>query len=153
VAVLKTSLSEEPLDVGRALVDVQAPELGGLALFVGTVRSTPAAAGNQGKSVVGLEYDAHPELAPQRLDAIAKEAANRWDIRRIVLVHRSGACGLGDPTVVVACGAPHRSDALEACRWMIDMIKGTVPIWKREMYADGSSWVGAEESHEGSHRA
>lgn len=142
--MLKTSLSEEPLDVGRAIADVQAPELGGIALFVGTVRTTPAAAGSEGKNVVGLEYDAHPELAPKRLDEIAREAAERWDIRRIVLVHRMGACGLGDPTVVVACGAPHRSDALEACRWMIDTIKGSVPIWKRELYADGSSWVGPE---------
>ena len=145
--MLKTSLSDEPLDVGRAMADIQAPELGGIALFVGTVRSTPAAAGNHGKNVVGLEYDAHPELAPRRLDEVAREAAERWDIRRIVLVHRTGACGLGDPTVVVACGAPHRSDALEACRWMIDTIKGTVPIWKKELYADGSSWVGAEGSH------
>jgi molybdopterin synthase catalytic subunit len=147
VAVLKTSLSEEPLDVGRAIADVQAPELGGIALFVGTVRTTPAATDGEGKNVVGLEYDAHPELAPKRLDAIAREAAERWDIRRIVLVHRTGACALGDPTVVVACGAPHRSDALEACRWMIDTIKGTVPIWKKELYADGSSWVGPEGSN------
>jgi molybdopterin synthase catalytic subunit len=147
MAVVKTSLSDSPLDVARALADVQAPELGGLAVFVGTVRSSAAVDGNQNKSVVGLEYDAHPELAPRGLEEIAREAVERWDVRRVVLVHRTGACGLGDPTVVVACGAPHRADALEACRWIIDTVKGTVPIWKKELYADGSSWVGPEGSH------
>ncbi len=145
--MLKTSLSEAPLDVGRAIADVQAPELGGLALFVGAVRSSPAVAGNEGKAVVGLEYDAHPELGPRRLDEIAREATQRWDVQRVVVVHRTGACELGEPTVVIACGAPHRSDALEACRWIIDTVKGTVPIWKKELYADGSSWVGPEGSH------
>jgi molybdopterin synthase catalytic subunit len=146
VAVLKTSLSEAPIDVSEAIADVQAPELGGLAVFVGTVRSSPAVAGNEDKTVVGLEYDAHPELGPRRLDEIAREAAQRWDVKRVVVVHRTGACELGEPTVVIACGAPHRAHALEACRWIIDTVKGTVPIWKKELYADGSSWVGSEGS-------
>ena len=91
-----------------------------------------------------LDYEAHPTLAHERLQSIAREAAERWGLDRVVAVHRTGACEIGEPTVVVACGAAHRAEALDACRWMIDTIKTTVPIWKREVYADGSAWIGAE---------
>ena len=77
---------------------------------------------------------------------MATEAARRFDIRHITAVHRTGPCGLGEPTVVVATSAPHRGDALDACRFTIDEIKASVPIWKREVYAeeDDSAWVGTE---------
>jgi molybdopterin synthase catalytic subunit len=120
------------------------PQCGGIGVFVGTVRATAAATSNREKSVTALEYEAHPELAPQRLRALLDEATGRWDLRGVVAKHRTGACQLGEPTVVVACSSPHRGDALDACRWIIDEIKATVPIWKREVYADGSDWVGAE---------
>jgi molybdopterin synthase catalytic subunit len=120
------------------------PQCGGIGVFVGTVRATAAVTSNREKSVTGLEYEAHPELAPQRLRALLDEATGRWDLRCVVAKHRTGACQLGEPTVVVACSSPHRADALDACRWIIDEIKATVPIWKREVYADGSDWVGAE---------
>lgn len=141
---INTALSEAPLDVPGALASVSGPECGGIAVFVGTVRSSPAVPGKESKAVVRLDYEAHPALAPQRLDDIARRAAERWDVRRITAIHRTGPCDLGEPTVVVSCGAPHRGDALEACRWLIDELKATVPIWKREIYSDGSSWVGAE---------
>jgi molybdopterin synthase catalytic subunit len=99
---------------------------------------------NESKAVVRLDYEAHPELAATRLEEIGRDAADKWELLRVVAWHRTGACELGEPTVVVACSAPHRGDALEACRHVIDTIKATVPIWKREVYADGSSWVGAE---------
>jgi molybdopterin synthase catalytic subunit len=111
-------------------------------MFVGTVRDGSSVETNAGKPVVALDYDSHPTLAEQRLREIAFEATTKWDVRKVVAIHRTGHCELGEPTVVVACGAPHRGDALEACRWIIDTIKSTVPIWKREAYADGSSWVG-----------
>jgi molybdopterin synthase catalytic subunit len=111
---------------------------------VGMVRATAAISSNLGKSVTALEYEAHPQLAPARLRALLQEAIGRWDLRHVVAKHRTGPCQLGEPTVVVACSSPHRGDALDACRWIIDELKATVPIWKREVYADGSDWVGAE---------
>ena len=132
------------LDLPAAIAGASDPGLGGIAVFVGTVRDSPAVAENADKEVTSLDYEAHPVLAKKRLEAIARAAAEKWDVRRIVAHHRSGHCEVGEATVVIACGAPHRADALEACRYIIDTVKSQVPIWKREGYADGSSWVGAE---------
>ena len=144
VAEISTSISATDLDVGAAIGAATTPDTGGLGIFVGTVRATPAAGGEPGRSVVRLEYEAHPTLAEERLRELARAAAAKWDLERIVAIHRTGSCEVGEPTVVVACSAEHRAEALDACRWLIDEIKTTVPIWKREVYADGSSWVGTE---------
>jgi molybdopterin synthase catalytic subunit len=144
MADIKTAINDEPLDVAGALAAASGSEIGGVAAFVGTVRESPPVDGEAGRSVVRLEYDAHPTLAAERLRAIAEAAARRWDVLKVVAVHRTGACELGEPTVVVTCGAAHRADALDACKWIIDEVKSTVPIWKREVYADGSAWVGAD---------
>lgn len=120
------------------------PAAGAVASFVGTVRETAAVEANRDKAVVGLDYEAHPELAPKRLDEIAREAKQRWALIRVTACHRSGPCALGEPTVVIATSAAHRDAALTACRWIIDEIKESVPIWKKEIYRDGSSWVGME---------
>lgn len=141
---VETALSEQPLDVQAAVEAVSAREVGGIAAFIGTVRASASVAGNESKPVLRLDYEAHPALAEKRFQEIAASAADRWDLRAVLVVHRTGTCELGEPTVVVACGAPHRADALEACRWVIDTLKTTAPIWKREVYADGSSWVGAD---------
>lgn len=140
----KTSISPEPLDVPSAIADASAPSCGAVASFVGTVRESASVPSNADQSVTMLEYEAHPTLAPARLDEVVHEAAAKWNLERVVAIHRVGACELGEPTVVIACGSAHRADALEACHWLIDEIKATVPIWKKEIYADGSSWVGAE---------
>lgn len=141
---VSTGISDEPLEVSRAVAAASAPECGGIGVFVGTVRVSAAAPGHADTPVVRLEYEAHPSLAPERMRAIAEQAAAKWPLERVSAWHRTGPCDVGEPTVVVACGAAHRGDALEACRWIIDEIKTTVPIWKREVYADGSSWIGAE---------
>lgn len=143
-AVFVTKIEPEPLDVTAAIAAASTPEAGGIGIFVGAVRSSAAVSGRADEQVVRLEYEAHTALAEQRLAEIAREAATKWDLLRVVAIHRSGACELGEPTVVVACSAPHRGDALDGCRWIIDEIKSTVPIFKREVYASGSSWVGAE---------
>jgi len=141
-AMIAVAVSDTPLDVAQAIAVVSGPEVGGIGVFVGTVRDSSAVITNADRAVTALDYDSHPRLAEQRLREIAHEAVGKWDVRRVVAIHRTGHCELGEPTVVVACGAPHRGDSLEACRWIIDTIKATVPIWKREAYADGSSWVG-----------
>lgn len=144
VTDIKTGIENTPLDVSDAISRVSSPACGGIAVFVGVVRESAAVAANTAKPVMRLEYEAHPDLAEGRLAEIAEEAGQKWDLLHIVAVHRVGTCELGEPTVIVACGAPHRGDALDACRFIIDSLKLTVPIWKREVYADGSSWVGAE---------
>ena len=143
---IDVAITPDPLDLSAAIGRVSAPEIGGIGVFLGTVRVSAAVSGNEDKDVVGLEYEAHPELAEPKLTEIVHTAAAKWDLHRVVAHHRIGPCGVGEPTVVIACGAPHRADALEACRYIIDELKATVPIWKREDYADGSSWVGAEGS-------
>ena len=143
-AEILARLSEERLDVQGAIADVSLPAAGGLAVFIGTVRASPGVAENEGREVVRLEYEAHPKMAENRLTEIARDASERWEVIRVAAIHRVGACDVGEPTVVVACSAEHRGAALDACRWIIDEIKTTVPIWKREVYSDGSSWVGAE---------
>ena len=145
---LRCDVTETPLDIAAIVAEVSDPSCGGIAIFVGTVRASAAVDENSGRAVVRLDYDAHPQLARQRLEEIGEDARQRFDVRRLVAVHRSGPCPLGEPTVVVACSAPHRGDALDACRFVIDTIKTTVPIWKREVYEDGTSWVGSEGAND-----
>jgi molybdopterin synthase catalytic subunit len=142
VAEVTAGTTEQSLDPGAAIATVSDSSCGGIASFVGTVRVSAAAEGSEGKEVVALEYETHPTLAEERLRAICDEAANRWGLAKVVALHRSGRCELGDPTVVVACSAPHRAAALDACHWLIDELKTSVPIWKKEIYSDGTSWVG-----------
>jgi molybdopterin synthase catalytic subunit len=139
-----TGLSGSPLDVALALKTVSDPACGGIGVFVGTVRRSAAVESNEAKPVTELEYEAHPTLAGERLVQIAEEARIRWGLEHVFAQHRIGTCSLGEPTVIVACSAPHRAEALEACRWIIDAIKSSVPIWKQEIYADGTAWVGLE---------
>ncbi len=106
---------------------VRSLDCGGIGLFVGTVRT------GKEEPVTALDYDAHPELAKTHMDAIAEETLAKWDVRRVYVRHRTGRCAPGDPTVVVACAAPHRADAIEGCRYIIDALKDRVPVWKAEV--------------------
>ena len=142
--MLSTGIASEPLDIAAAIAQGSSPSSGGVAVFLGTVRESAAVTDNRAKPVTSLDYETHPQLAPQRMKEICSEAEGKWQLNDVVAVHRTGVCELGEPTVVVVCGAVHRGDALEACRYIIEEIKATVPIWKKEVYADGSSWVGAE---------
>ena len=146
MADLRSGVTPDPIDPSIAIARVAGPESGGLGIFVGTVRASPAVKGVEEKEVVRLEYEAHPTLADERLRAICLEAKDKWNLSDAFALHRTGSCEVGEPTVVVACSAPHRAEALDACRYIIDTIKQSVPIWKREVYADGSAWVGVEDS-------
>lgn len=139
--MVRSGISAEALDPAAAVASVTGPSCGAIATFIGTVRETAAAPGAEGRQVIALDYEAHPVLAPQRLEEIAQDAAQRWNLAGIYAVHRTGRCELGEPTVVIACSAAHRGDALAACRWIIDTVKTTVPIFKREIFADGAAWV------------
>jgi molybdopterin synthase catalytic subunit len=129
-------LSDTPLDVGAAVARVSGPGMGGIVTFVGAVRDHA-----RGRAIRHLEYEAYPEMAEREMQKIADEAARRWPGVRVSIGHRAGHLEVGDLAVVVAAAAPHRSEAFAACRFAIDTLKQTVPIWKKEVAIDGEHWV------------
>ncbi|MEX5631443.1 molybdenum cofactor biosynthesis protein MoaE [Parafrankia sp. FMc2] len=136
--VVLAQMRESALSVDECLAAVRLPEVGGIGLFIGTVRDH-----DHGRSVDDLEYSAHPHAA-RELARVAEEVAAELGVRAIAVVHRTGRLAIGDIAVIVAAGAAHRAEALNACRRLIDDVKEQVPIWKRQAFVDGSSeWVGA----------
>jgi molybdopterin synthase catalytic subunit len=135
--VVLSDVRDEPLSVDEVLALVQDPQCGGIALFVGVVRDH-----DHGASVAALDYTAHPSVA-ETLERVCREVAARHDVARLAAVHRVGHLEVGDRAVVVAVSSAHRGEAFEACRDLIDTLKGTVPIWKHQRFTDGSDeWVG-----------
>ncbi|HZM27702.1 MAG TPA: molybdenum cofactor biosynthesis protein MoaE [Gemmatimonadales bacterium] len=129
-------LRDEPLDLGRLVATVSAPERGAVVCFVGTVRDH-----HEGKSVLRLEYSAYQPMAEAECGRIVAEARNRWDAT-VALEHRTGVLEAGETSVAIAAAAPHRTAAFAACRYVIEEVKRRVPIWKREHYTDGTvGWV------------
>jgi len=134
---LLVRLSSEPLSVDDALAFIADPGAGGTCVFVGTVRDRSDAG-----DVTGLHYEAWGDLATERLREIAAEMLDRWPLRRVAILHRTGDLAVGDASVVVACSAPHRAEAFEACRDGIERLKEDVPIWKKEGLVSGDArWV------------
>ncbi|HUG54628.1 MAG TPA: molybdenum cofactor biosynthesis protein MoaE [Vicinamibacteria bacterium] len=127
-------LTREPIDA--LLLLTPAPADGGVCVFLGVVRNE-----NGGRPVRHLEYEAYEEMALPLMDEIAAEARRRWPLTHVRLVHRLGRLEIGETSVAVAVTAPHRGAAFEACRYAIDTLKATVPIWKKEFYADGAVWL------------
>ncbi|HJS26926.1 MAG TPA: molybdenum cofactor biosynthesis protein MoaE [Actinomycetota bacterium] len=127
----------EPIGADEAVAFVADPGAGGTCVFLGTVRDR-----STDGEVTGLTYEAWDELATRRLEELATEMSERWPLRKVALLHRSGELQVGEVSVVVACSAPHRSEAFEACRHGIEQLKRDVPIWKKEHLRSGSSnWV------------
>lgn len=108
---------------------------GGYVIFSGNVRDSA-----RGKKVVALSYDCYRPLAEAQMLWIAGEAERRWGAR-CAIAHRVGAVPMGECSVAIVVGAPHRTEAFEACRWAIDTLKESVPIWKKETYEDGEVWI------------
>jgi molybdopterin synthase catalytic subunit len=130
-------IRDTPLDVAEVVEVLADDAAGGYTLFVGTVRDHDG-----GKSVDGLEYSAHPS-AMERLREVCENVATKYDVRAVAAVHRTGTLALGDAAVVVATAADHRGQAFDASRALIDDLKATVPIWKHQVFSDGTDeWVG-----------
>jgi molybdopterin synthase catalytic subunit len=129
-------ISESPIEADQAVARVAGPDAGGIVTFVGAVRNRA-----RGRDIDHLEYDAYPEMAEREMERITDEAAERWPGVRVSIGHRTGHLKIGDIAVVVAAAAPHRAEAFEACRFAIDTLKQTVPIWKKEFATDGEYWV------------
>jgi molybdopterin synthase catalytic subunit len=130
------TISNAPLDEDEVVRRVAGDDTGGVVSFVGTVRDH-----SRGHSIKYLEYEAYPEMAEREMQKICDEAALRWPGTRVAIAHRVGHLDIGDAAVVVVAAAPHRGEAFDACRYAIDTLKVTVPIWKKEMATDGEYWV------------
>jgi molybdopterin synthase catalytic subunit len=140
--IRQVDISESPLDVDRAIGLVSGPAVGGIALFVGTVRNR-----DHGAEVVSLDYTQHPS-ALDVLTRCAEETADKHDVLAIAVEHRVGHLEVGDIAVVVAVGAVHRAEALAACAHLINTLKAEVPIWKEQHFESGDSeWVGLPGDH------
>ncbi len=132
-------LVHDPIRVDALLDAVRHPSAGAVVLFLGTVREH-----SRGRHVNHLEYEAYDALARSEMARIAAHAVQRWGVR-IAIVHRLGDLQVGEISVAIAVAAPHRRDAFEAGRFAIDTLKQTVPIWKKEVWADGAAWIGQDE--------
>lgn len=130
------TISEQPLVESEVVARVAGRDAGGVVSFVGNVRDHA-----RGQSIRFLEYEAYPEMAEREMQKIADEAARRWPGTRVAIAHRTGHLEIGDAAVVVVACAPHRGEAFEACRYAIDTLKVTVPIWKKEVAESGEYWV------------
>lgn len=134
IAILDT-----PLDVSAAVASVLHPRAGGVDVFLGTTRAEQRA---DGVELVALDYEAYAEMAIEQMRSIARAVRERWTVERIAMLHRVGTVRVAEPSVIVAASSPHRGEAFLATRFLIDELKRSAAIWKREVWADGStSWV------------
>lgn len=131
-------ISSSPLSIDACAAWVMSHDCGGIDMFIGTVRNT-----TKGKSVTRLEFEAYEPMALSEMQKIADAAAAKWPVHKILIHHRTGTLEVGDIPVIIAVSSPHRDAAFDACRYIIDTLKQTVPIWKKEVFEDGEEWVAA----------
>jgi molybdopterin converting factor subunit 1 len=129
-------LTREPLDRDALVRAVSHPCIGGIVVFEGVVRDN-----THGKQVLYLEYDVYQEMAREQIRTLITEAQQRWGVERIAVAHRFGRLEIGEASVIIVVASPHRGEAFDACHYIIDTLKRTVPIWKKEVTIDGEAWV------------
>ena len=129
-------LTREPLNRNVLIDAVSSPDCGGIVVFEGVVRDHA-----RGKQVRYLEYEIYEEMAREQIQAIIHEAQQRWGVERIALAHRFGRLEIGEASVIIVVASPHRAQAFDACRYIIDTLKATVAIWKKEVATTGEEWV------------
>ena len=130
-------LSEQPLDLAAVVAEAADERAGAIATFLGTTRIV-----SRGRTVVHLEYESYEGMAEQVMADIAEELRGRYELCAVAIHHRVGRVGIGETSVAIAVSAPHRHDALAACREAIDALKELVPLWKKEVYEGGEEWIG-----------
>lgn len=136
--MIEVKITPDKLDVNACISSVMLPQSGGIDVFIGTVRNE-----TKGKKVVRLEFDAYEVMALNEMNKIAQYALSEWPLQKVVIHHRTGSLAVGEVPVVIAVSAAHRAAAFDACRYIIDTLKQTVPIWKKEVFEDGEIWVAA----------
>ncbi|HEY9195834.1 MAG TPA: molybdenum cofactor biosynthesis protein MoaE [Mucilaginibacter sp.] len=131
-------LTAETLDIQHCINWIMSPDSGGIDVFIGTVRNA-----TKGKPVLKLDFEAYEPMAISEMEKIAKQAFEKWQVQKVLIHHRTGTLQVGEVPVVIAVSAAHRAAAFDACRYIIDTLKQTVPIWKKEFFDDGEVWVAA----------
>lgn len=139
----KFLVTEHRISESEASHLVANPGAGAIVTFVGTVRDNA-----RGRAVLSLDYEAYPPAAERMLEQIGDEISDRWGIEQCAIIHRMGHLAIGETSVAIAIASAHRGDAFDACRYAIDRIKEIVPIWKKEFYEDGETWVGSEAEYQ-----
>ena len=130
-------VTDQPLSLDTAVAEVADERAGAIATFTGTVRRQ-----SRGREVTQLEYEAYAEMAEDVMAQLAHDLQERYELCAVAIHHRVGTLGIGEASVVIAVSAPHRQDALAACKDAIDTLKETVPLWKKEIYEGGEEWLG-----------
>ncbi len=133
------SLVLGPIDTAAIAAAIKQPEDGALATFDGIVRNH-----SRGRRTLYLDYSAYEAMALRQMEELAQKALARFEVREIKIVHRLGRLQIGETSVYIAVASAHRAAAFDACRWLIDTLKKTVPIWKKEYFADGAVWADGE---------
>jgi molybdopterin synthase catalytic subunit len=131
-------ITGKPLDIPSCIEWVMSPQSGGIDVFIGTVRTL-----TREKQVLRLEFEAYENMAISEMKKIADDVMQKWPVHKILIHHRIGILQVGEIPVVIAVSAAHRAAAFDACRYTIDTLKQTVPIWKKEIFEDGETWVAA----------
>src|SRR5436190_4685904 len=132
-----------PLDVAAAVKFVSDSSAGGIDVFLGTTRMERSP---DGRDLVALDYEAYPEMALSRMKLLVERARAQWPIVKVAMLHRVGRVAPAEPSVIIAVSCPHRGESFTACKWLIDQLKVDVPIWKKEIWADGNgTWVETKE--------
>jgi molybdopterin synthase catalytic subunit len=130
-------ITPDPIDYPAIIELVRSNQAGAICSFLGTVREMTGE-----RRTLALDYEAYPVMAAKMLEELEAEARSRWPILKLALVHRTGRLELGEISVLIAVSCPHRNEAFEACRWLIDTLKEVVPIWKKDVGPDDSEeWV------------
>ena len=130
-------ITSEEIELGDVIRAVEAGDAGAIVHFLGVVRNN-----TEGREVSYLEYEAYPPMAEKKMAEIAQEVQEKWGLDRVAMIHRVGRLEIGEVSVAVAVASPHRKEAFEACHYAMNRLKQIVPIWKREVWADGEEeWV------------
>ena len=129
----------EPIAAQAVIERLKMPEDGAAVIFDGVVRNH-----TRGRRTLYLDYEAYEEMALKQMRELAEDARSRFGVRQVAIVHRLGRLGIGETSVLIVVGSAHRSPAFDACRWIIDTLKKTVPIWKKEYFEDGVVWADGE---------
>jgi molybdopterin synthase catalytic subunit len=133
------ALTRQPIDAAKLIAAAKQGEDGAVVVFDGIVRNN-----TRGRQTLYLDYEAYEEMALKQMDALAVEARTRFGVRQVAMVHRLGRLNVGETSVLIVVASAHRAQAFDACRWVIDTLKQTVPIWKKETFVDGAVWAAGE---------
>jgi molybdopterin synthase catalytic subunit len=136
---MRIEIVDAPIPAAEIVAAIKAGSDGAVCVFDGIVRDN-----TRGRRTLHLDYEAYREMALEKMRALADEAVTRFGVREVAMVHRQGRLAVGETSVLIVVASAHRAAAFDACRWLIDTLKKTVPIWKKETFVDGAVWADGE---------